>query len=191
MAAFSHETDGGGTSGTGNRTLTVTSAVSGSLMVVGVFATVNNNTTPTMTDDHADGLGTYTLVAAQQCTLSASVATLSVFVRNSLLGSTDTSFIITAATGTNNAAVIGAIEVTGMTKVGAAAIRSKGGQTNGTASTAPAPALNQNALTGNMTMTFVGSATTSTPNASWTERTEASQATPTTDLEIGMTIPRW
>ncbi len=183
MATFGHSAAGGGTSGTSNRAVTVTTFVTGEHVTVFVSLSANTNAAPTCSDDHADGLGAYSLVGTRLW--STSLNNMMVFVRNALLGSTDTSFIITVASGSNTAAEIVPIAYTGMAKVGAGSIRSSGGQANGASGATPTPVLNQSALTGNPTIAAVASGdTTTSPNASWTERQDVSQSTPTTALEV-------
>src|SRR4030042_1869486 len=136
MAAYVASTAGGGTSGTGNRTVTVTTAVAGNLLVAFVSLSANTTTTPTMTDDHADGLGTWTRIGT--ALWGSSLNNSAVFVRNALLGSTDTSFVVTCTSGSNTAGEIVVVEVSGMVRTGATgAIRSSGRQANGAIRTTP------------------------------------------------------
>jgi len=170
---------GGGTSGTGDRSVTITPA-SGDLIVVFVSLSVNAATL-TMTDDNGVD-GTYTRVASALWNASANNS--AVFVRNALIRNTD-STIITCTSGANDAGELVAVAVTGMTRVGLSAIRSYGLQANQASSTTPTPVLNQSALNTNLTMTAVASGdTSSVPNASWTSRQDANQATPTTALSV-------
>ncbi len=171
---------GGGTTGTTDRTCSVTPAV-GDLLVAFVALSTNTNATPTMSDTGTGG--TWTLV--QQALWNASADNSAVFVRNNLSVST-TAITVTCASGSNAAGEIVVIAVSGMSKAGTSAIRSKGAQANQAASTTPAPVLNQTSLTGNLTMAAVMSGdTTTSPNASWTERQDVSQTIPTTALEVG------
>ena len=183
MAAYARSTAGGGSGGTGNRSVTVTTAVSGSLLVAFVSESANLNTTQTMSDDHADGLGAWTRIGT--ALWGSSLNNSAVFVRNSLLGSTDTSFVVTCESGSNTAGEIVVVEITGMSLAGSSAIRSSGSQADQASGTTPAPALNQSALTGNVTLAAVMSGDTTTSEASgWTERQDVSQANPTTALEV-------
>ena len=170
---------GGDTTGTADRTLTITPAV-GDLIVVFV-ALAGNVATLTMTDDNgADG--TYTRIASALWATSANNS--AVFVRDALIRNTD-STIITCTSGSNTAGALVAVAVTGMLRIGLSAVRSYGLQANQASGGTPTPVLSQSALNTNLTMTAVASAdTTSTPNASWTERQDTSQATPTTALEV-------
>lgn len=179
-ATYRASAAGGGTSGSGNRTVTITPAV-GDLLVVVVSLSGNTNDAPTMTDNN--GSGTYTR-AVGGVAWSSSANRMAVFVRDALMVNT-TSTTITCASGSNTAGELVAIAVSGMTRTGSAAIRSSGSQANQAASTTPAPALNQAALTGNMTIAGVASGdTTTTPATGWTERQDVSQATPTTACEV-------
>lgn len=187
MASYRASGSGGGSSGTGNRTVTVTTAIADDLLVVFVNVSANSGTTPTVTDDHADGLGTYTRIGtAAWGNLTPSACMSSVFVRDAKLGSTDTSFVITASTGSNTSGVVGWVAIQGMSRAGSSAIRSSGKQESQATGGTPAPALSQAALTGNVTLAACMSEdTTTTPNASWTERIEANQASPTIAVEVG------
>jgi hypothetical protein len=174
---------GGATSGSGNRTVTVTTAISGDLLVVVVGLSGNSSSTVTLSDDHADGLGTYHRVGNALWNGSANNGV--VFVRDALLGSTDTSFVITCTSGSNTAGEIVWAAFAGMTRAGSAAVRSSGSQANQGAATTPAPALNQSALTGNPTLAAVISGdTTTTQPTGWTERQDVSQSTPTTAVQV-------
>jgi hypothetical protein len=183
MAAYARSTAGGGTSGTGNRSVTVTTAVSGSLLVAFVSLSANTGTTPTMSDDHADGLGTWTRIGT--ALWGSSLNNSAVFVRDALLGSTDTSFVVTCASGSNSAGEIAVVEITGMSRAGSSAIRSSGSQADQASGTTPAPVLNQSALTENVTLASVmsGDTTTIAP-ADWIARVEAGQSNPTTMVEV-------
>lgn len=182
MATWRASGAGGGSSGTGNRTVTVTTAVSGDLLVVFVSLSANTTTTPTMTDDHADGLGTYTRIGTALWGTSANNS--AAFVRDAKLGSTDTSFVITCTSGSNSAGEISWVAIQNSPNAGISAIRSYGSQADQASGTTPAPALNQAALTGNVTIAAVMSGDTTTTEASgWTERSDTSQSNPTTACE--------
>jgi hypothetical protein len=168
---------GGGTTGTSNRTLAATPAVS-DLWVVFVSLSANTNASPTCSDDNG---GTYDLVGTALWSTSANNS--AVFVRKQLHTNT-TSTTITVASGSNSAGEIVVIMCAGSLRIGISAVRSSGSQANGGVVTAPAPALSQAALTANMTLSAVMSGETTTPNASWTERQDASQSNPTTFCEV-------
>jgi len=158
---------GGSTSGTSNRTVVVT-PVANDLVVVFCMVAANSNTTPTCSDGNTGG--TYTRIAALSATIATISYVLSVFVRDALIPNT-TSTTITVATGSNTSGAVHAFAVSGMTKLGAAAVRSSGSQSNAAAAT-PAPALSQSCLTNNPTFGCVGNGAnpaTMTAPTSWTE----------------------
>jgi hypothetical protein len=174
---------GGGTSGTGDRTVTITPAVN-DLFVVFCAVNVNTNTAPTMTDDN--GSGAYARVTTAQWNTSAN--TMSVFVRTALMTNT-TSTIITCATGSNTSGELVVFAISSMSRVGAGAILQSAVQANQASSTTPAPTFSASVLTANLTLGAVANATnpaTLTPPTSWTEDATAGdvgQATPTLGLE--------
>lgn len=177
-AIYAGSWSGGETSGTTDRSASGTPAV-GELLVVACQASTNTNTAPTCTDDQG---GTYTLIFTAASNSSADMG--SVFVRNQPVA-TAVAHNVTVATGSNAASEIGVIRVSGMSKFGITAVRSKGKQENQATSTTPAPVLDLTPLTTNVQIAGIFSAdTTTTPPASWTERVEASQITPTCALEI-------
>jgi hypothetical protein len=119
--------------------------------------------------------------------MNASIASinyrLSVFIRTALMANT-TSTVITVATGSNTSGCVVSVAISGMSRVGVDAVRSKGSQNNQAAGTA-APVLNQSALTGNLTIVAHGSAdTTTTEPTGWTERQDTSQSNDTVALEV-------
>ena len=175
MATFRTSAAGGSTSGTGNRTCTITPAV-GDLFVVVCFVSTNTNDSPTCSDDNS---GTYTRVNTPMNVVISTVNhRLSVFVRDSLLANT-TSTIVTAATGSNTSGIVHVLAFSEMNLTGLSAVRSNGGQSNQAAGT-PAPALNQAALTGNVTIAVAASADTAIAVPSgWTTRQQTNFATPT------------
>ena len=172
---------GGGTSGTGNRTITVTPAV-GDLLFVFVKWSGNAATNPTCTDNN--GSGTYNLILTALNNASADI--MAVFVRTATMANT-TSTVITpvVGSGTNTAGEIVVVHVANSLLAGSAAVRASGKQENQT-SGVPTPALGSAAYTTSLTMIAIGSTTTAgaVPNASWTERQDASQINPTTALEV-------
>jgi hypothetical protein len=165
MATFRTSAAGGSSSGTGNRTAAITPAV-GDLLVVYCFVSTNTNEAPTCSDNN--GGGTYDLIDVANVVIASVNHRLAVFVRTALMANT-TSTTVTVATGSNTSGAVHVIAEAGMSKVGAAAVRSKGLQNNQAAGTA-APALNQAALTTNPTIVAQGSAdTTTTAPTDWTE----------------------
>lgn len=178
MATYRASAAGGSTSGTGNRTCTITPAV-GDLFIVVCGVSANTNTAPTCSDDNG---GTYSLITTAQKATSAD--TMSVFVRNQFLLNT-TSTIVTVATGSNTSGAVHVIAVSGMFRTALDAIVQSARQENQAAGT-PAPAFSASALTGNLTVGAVCNATNpagmTTPTG-WTERQDTGFNTPPIGLE--------
>jgi hypothetical protein len=168
---------GGATSGSSDRTITFTPAA-GDHLTAFVCTTDNTNNTPTASDNQS---GTWSRVGC--VAWSASAHRISVFVRDA--SPSAVSHTLTIATGSNTAGAIVVVAYSGMQRYGASSIRSSGSQANQAASSTPAPALNQAALTANATIAMVGSGdTTTTAAAGWTERQDTSQSTPTCAIEV-------
>lgn len=179
-ATYRTSVAGGTSSGTGNRTATITPAV-GDLLIVYCFVAANTNDTPTCSD--SNGSGTYDRIDVMNASIASINYRLSVFIRTALMANT-TSTVITVATGSNTSGCVVSVAISGMSRVGADAVRSKGSQNNQAAGTA-APVLNQSALTGNLTIVAHGSAdTTTTEPTGWTERQDTSQSNDTVALEV-------
>lgn len=180
MATYRASAAGGGSSGSGDRAVTFTPAV-GDLPVICVNTSGNTNNTPTCTDNN--GSGTYHLVAC--VAKGASADRVAVFVRNAKMVNT-TSTTATVATGTNTAGEAVAVLISGMTRVGSAAVRQFASQANQAAGT-PAPAFSAAALTGNLTIGMIGNTSnpaTMTQPTGWTERQDVGQASPNTGLHV-------
>ncbi|MDB4996975.1 MAG: hypothetical protein JWM74_4407, partial [Myxococcaceae bacterium] len=176
-AAFRAIGAGGGTTLTADRSASLAVQL-GDLLVVFCAASANTNAAPTCTDDLG---GTYTLIKTALWSVSAN--TLSAFVRNAIIDRTAT-VTVTVATGSNDAAQISITAITGMTRVGAGAVRQSAAGVNGASAASPTASFPAVCLTANLTIVAVGSGdTTTTPPASWTERNDSSQATPTVALE--------
>lgn len=178
-AVYAGQASGGGTTGTADRSASVTPAI-GELLVVFCCVGNNSNTAPTCSDDQG---GTYALIGSPGQFTATNTFTHSAFVRNQPVEAA-VAHSITVASGANDAGVVGVIRVSGMSRFGSSAVR-QSSTANGANGVAPAMTFSSSALTGNVTIVSVGSTdTTTTPNASWTERIEANQLTPTTALEV-------
>lgn len=167
---------GGGTSGTTDRTASITPSTS---ELIVAYASISDNTqaSPVMTDNRG---GTYTLVAQARWGSNNSV----VYVRNTLT-TTRSSHTVKLDTDTNTAAEIVLVNIAGMSRTGAAAVKQVGSVADQTASTTPAISFPAPTLTTNIVIGGVASGdTTTTPPSGWTEQRDASQATPTTALEV-------
>lgn len=141
------------TSVDGTKTVTITPVV-GDLVVI-VTAHTGNTSATAPTDDNADGLGTYTEIAAGAAVKTASADQMRVWIRNAFIGSA-TSTIFTHAPGTTSGGGLRVVTVQGMPagRVGSAAARQAGKQDNQSAAT-PAPVFPGVALTANFIITTV------------------------------------
>jgi hypothetical protein len=182
VTAFRTSAAGGGTSGSSNRTSTAFSPAVGDLWLVFGHFTTNANLAPTCTDNNG---GTYTLIFAGL--RDSSTDMFCGFVRDQPFVNT-TSTTCTVATGSNDAGAVGVLAFSGSLRYGARAIRQWAIQENQAATGTPGPAFAIAALTGSATIAGCANATATgsilVPNASWTERMDAAQSTPTTGLEV-------
>ena len=183
-ASYRASSSNGSTSGTGDRTATITSII-GDLLIVFVNLANNHDESLILTDDCSDGLGTYSQID-NAAWLNSSLQTCmgSVFIRDNLVKAGD--FItITASAGSNDGGVMAVIAVQGMTKAGMSAVRGHADRSGISTGSTGSVTLPQAALSNNMTLVaLVSEDTTTTPPASWTERVDANIATPTTCLEV-------
>jgi len=178
MATYRASAAGGSTSGTSDRTCTITPAA-GDLFIVVCGVSVNTNTAPTCSDNNG---GTYSLITTARKATSAD--TMSVFVRNQFLTNT-TSTTVTVATGSNTSGAVHVIAVSGMFRTALDAIVKSARQENQAAGT-PAPAFSASALTGNLTVGAVCNATNPagmTTPTNWLERQDTGFSTPSIGLE--------
>src|SRR6478672_579168 len=164
----------------GNKTVTATPTV-GDLIVVIVAAT---GATTTVADNGTGG--TYTQVDSTRTGFSTS-GNLQVFIRDNLVSSAvSTIYTATQTSSTGGGLVV--LRVTGMSKVGSAAVRSSGGQSTGTAATTPAPVLSLTPQGGNPIITAVANGTNSTTTVvqrtGYTEAFDNGYTTPATGLEV-------
>jgi hypothetical protein len=170
----------------GNKGTAPTPAV-GELIVV--FAAASGMTTGITVSDNQGGtyaqVGTFALG-------NTSVDCIGVFIRNSLVASA-VAHSITAAEATSTGGGLASIRISGMTRVGIAAVRTiagvaQFGKQQNQATGTPAPVLPAAALAANMCLGAVLTASNSTTNtiepASWTERHDLGYTTPTTGLEV-------
>ena len=162
----------------GNHTVTATPAV-GDLIVV--FAANSGRTKaqpPTITDNN--GGGTYTRIPAADYIKSASADSGWVFVRDALIASA-TSTIFTATQSGDSGGGLTVMKITGMSRVGLAAVRQVKVQNN-VASGTPAVTFSMPALTGNPLIGIVNSTTNgsanSAPPTGWTEAVDTGYNVP-------------
>lgn len=159
----------------------------GDLLVLFAFASGNTNDTPTASESGVDASdGAYDLIGVASAGIGGVDYRLSAFVRTTLIstGTAGGSGVVTIQTGSNSSRSAHVYAIKGMTQAGLAAIRSFGLQDTQSASTTPAPTLDQAALTTSITLIAVGSADTTTePPIDWIERHDTSTTTPTLSLE--------
>jgi len=124
-----------------SKTVTATPAVGDLIVVVAGSSGLAGGTTA-VTDNNSSG--TYTQVDSDRTGFSTT-GVLTVWVRDALIAAAS-STIFTAAQVGSTGGGLHVYRLSGMTLVGAAAVRSNGGQSTGTAGTTPAPVLNQDPI---------------------------------------------
>lgn len=127
-------------------------------------------------------VSTFTKIAT--AAKAASVDTSYLFVANSL--TTATSQTVTWAGNAATGCILQVWRISGMSRLGSAAVKQTGQQDNQAASGTPAPVFGASCITTNPTLGLVSNATspaTMTPPASWTEGGDVGYATPTTGAE--------
>lgn len=186
-AAFVNSAAGGGTSGSGDRTLSIT-PTSGALAVVCFQLAQNTNSSTTVTDDNSDGLGTYYKVFTTLNRTSQDMG--GCYVREALF-SNGTACTVTVNSGSNTSGEIVMMNISGMTRTGSSAVLQSKTQANGTSSAGspvPAPVFDSAALTGNLTIAFLGSSEVASgsadPPSGWTERRDTGQSTPVSCVQV-------
>jgi hypothetical protein len=164
----------------GVKAVTLAGATIGDLLVVPVSVT-GTTLLPTVTDDNSSG--TYTEITGGVLS-NTSADKQWIFVRNSLVPAT-ASTIVTMTPSGDTGGGLQVYRLTGMSRVGAAAVRQFAIQQNQAAAT-PAPVLGVAALTTNSLIGAIhngASPATMTPPASWTEKHDVGYATPTKGKE--------
>jgi hypothetical protein len=185
VAAVTHAGTGIWTTTAGNKTFTGTPAASDLIVVV---APASGVATSAVTDNNADGLGTYTQADSDRTGWgSATTGHLTVWVRNALIGSA-TSTVFTATQSGSTGGGLDVFRISGMTRTGAAAVRQTAGQSSGTSGTTPAPVFGAAPLTGNPVIGAVCNAQTTagsviTQRANFTEASDLAYSTPGSGLE--------
>lgn len=159
-----------------------TSAAGAQLIVI--LAHSGSTSTAAPTDNHPDGLGTYSQINA--AVKAASADRLSVWARNALTGSAAAT-TVTHAPGSTTGGGLCVLSVSGVSRLGAAAARQSAIQSNQAAGGTPTPALSSAALTGNPVIGAVFNATSPaglTQRTGYTEQMDQGYSTPTTGLEV-------
>lgn len=175
VVAYSTSAAGGGTTGTGSRSATIT-PTAGSLLVAFASMSANSQAAPTMSDTAG---GSWALIGRGAWGANDAFC----YVRNALTPAGAET--VTLTTDTNTAGEIELLAYTGMTRTGAAAVRQLALSPNGTAGGIPAVTFPAPVLTTNPTIAAVASGDTATQQpVGWTERRDAAQTSPTTALEV-------
>lgn len=176
----------------GDQTVVATPAALDLIVVVAPTSGLTGGTTA-VSDNNADGRGTYVQVDQDRGGFST-VGVLTIWVRNSRIGSA-TSTTFTASQASSSGGGLCVLRVSGMSIAGLSAVRrigvatyNTGGQASGTAATTPAPVLGAVPLTGNPIITAVCNGTNSTTTvvqrAGYTEDFDNGYNTPATGLEV-------
>lgn len=192
MAAFTSAGSTFNTTG-GSTTVVATPVLDDLIIVIAASSGLAGGTT-SVTDNNSDGFGTYTQIDVDRTGFSTT-GVLTMWVRHRLIRSASSTTFTAAQVGSTGGG-LQVCRVSGMSIVGLGAIRGAGGQSSGTAATAPAPILlrrtgstfagTQAALTGNLCIGAVANGTNPagmTAPGSWSESVDLGYATPTTGLE--------
>jgi hypothetical protein len=166
----------------GNRTVVATPAAADLIIVFIAMTGVASGLG--VTDDNADGHGSYTQINSSLKAASADM--LAAFVRADPIRSATSTTWTTSGGGASTGGGLVVSRISGLTLSGPAAVRASGVQSNQAAAT-PAPAFPQAALTANLCIGAVFNATnpaTMTIPASWAaEDNDVGYATPTAGLQ--------
>jgi hypothetical protein len=179
----------------GNKTVTATPAVGDLIVVIAASSGLAGGTT-SVSDNQADGQGTYTQISSDFTGFSTT-GVLTAWVRNALI-SAASSTIFTASQAGSSGGGLGVVRISGMSIVGLGAVRGAGGQSSGGAGTTPAPVLlrrvgdvfsgTQAALTTNAIVAAVcngsNSTTTVAQRVGYTEDFDNGYNSPATGMEI-------
>jgi hypothetical protein len=167
----------------GNKTVTATPAVGD--LIVACVANSGRTTAqaPTITDDNSSG--TYTQVIA--ATNASSADSHWVFVRDALIGSAVSTIFTMTQSGDTGGGFGSLLAISGMTKVGSAAVR-QSLQANNQGTGTPSITLGAAILTTNPAIGFVMTNQTGTTNTApptgWAEQDDAGYSTPSTGREV-------
>ena len=123
-----------------SKTVTATPAVGDLIVVVAGSSGLAGGTTA-VSDNNSGGAGSYTQVDSDRTGFSTT-GVLTVWVRTALVTS-GTSTIFTAAQVGSSGGGLHVYRLSGMTLLGASAVRSSGGESTGTSGGTPAPVLSQ------------------------------------------------
>lgn len=164
----------------GDKTVTATPAVGDLIVVVAASSGLAGGTTA-VTDNNS--AGTYTQVDSDRTGFSTT-GVLTVWVRTALITAASSTIFTAAQTGSSGGG-LHVYRLSGMTLLGANAVRSNGGESSGTAGGTPAPVLNQTAYAHNPVIIAVAAganAAVMVPRTNYNEGADAGYNTPATGL---------
>lgn len=170
------------------KTVVATPTAGATIIVIGFFSDPSSAITAGMMSDDNTGAGTYGIVNG--CLNNASANELEVMVRSASVNAVSTTFTFDPGVVTITGGGLIVLEVVGLSRFGAAAIRQSANQNNQAGGGTPTPVLGAAALTSNGLIGAVMNLTnpaTITPRAAWSEVVDSGYATPTTGIEV-MTI---
>lgn len=151
-------------------------------LIVVFVATTGSVSTGKASMTDSQGLG-FTLVTFARKNTSAD--SVYMFVANALAAASAMTVTFACSDDSATGCIISPLRISGMSRVGLAAIRQTQTVFNGAAGT-PAPAFAASCLTGNVTLGFVANAAnpaTIAEPAGWTEAADVGYATPTTGVQ--------
>lgn len=181
MASFTHAAGGAVTTNAASYTSVSFTPAANDLLFLVMVLTGSTASDWTVTDSLG---GTWTKIRRQL--KAASTDILELWVRDQLTPASAMTVTVSHPSGNATGLASEIVRVSGMTRTGAAAIRSHGGEDNQAAGGTPAPVLSQAALAANPTFGVVGNASNPaglTAPAGWTEAVDVGYATPTTGFE--------
>lgn len=170
----------------GNKAVVATPALNDLIVVVHGMSGFAGGDTSVLSDNNADGLGTYTQIGANPLSSGGGTAgALWISIRNALVGSaTSTTFTVTNSGDTGGGLTV--IRFSGMTRTGASAALQNVGQSTQTESP-PVIAFGVATLTANAIVLGVfgeDNPAGVTPPAGFTEAIDTGWATPTSGVEV-------
>jgi hypothetical protein len=168
----------------GAKTVVATPAANDLIVVIVQLSGVN--TTPTLTDNNSDGLGTYTKIGSTFAT-NGTVKCVMGFIRDALVGSASSTTWTMTPSGDNGGG-LQVLKVTSMTRTGASAALQSTGQNNQAGAGTPAPVFGSAVNTANPVITGLVNTTNPagiTPRSSpaYTEQVDTGWANPVSGVE--------
>lgn len=167
----------------GNKSAAAFAPAVGDLLVVVAGSSGLAGGTTAVADDNPGGAGTYTQVDTDRTGFSTT-GVLTVWIRTALITNSGNTTVTASQAGSTGGG-LHVYRLSGMTLVGASAVRSNGGESSGTAGTTPAPVLNQAPHARNPILMAVAAGANAAVMAARTDYSEGADAgynTPATGL---------